>query len=341
MELRHFAAVVAAFAVSAAFADKVTFTSGAFLTGTAGEFAGNKLNFKSEEVGDVQIDISKIANLETDGSHMIRRLDMSMSSAKVTVVDGEYMVEENGELKPLDMENVKDIDPVPEKWHGSINLSATATRGNTVGESAAIEADVNRRWEKDRFTASTGYYFAQSGDSRDTKRKNTSRFQIDAQEDHFWTGESFYSYVKGRYEFDRIMELDFRYRLGAGLGYQWLEKQDYGFGPVSFNQELGADWIEERYKHNERDEYGAFRYAHHFAWDIVAVDGMAFTHNLEFLPQVDKWENHLINADAALVYAFRPDWQLKLAAEWNYHSEVAEGVKHSDIRYILALGYKW
>ncbi|MBP5791018.1 MAG: DUF481 domain-containing protein [Kiritimatiellae bacterium] len=342
MKIRYLAAVaMAACFASAAFADKVVFSSGAFLTGTAGEFSNGKLNFKSEELGEIAIDVEKIAKLESDGVHTVRLHDMTTSKAKVTVVDGDYMVEENGELKPLDMEDVKDIDPVVEKWHGSANLAATATRGNTIGESVSFEADVRRRWEKDRFTASTGYYFSQSGDSRETKRKDTSRYELMAQEDHFWTGEKFYSYVKGKYEFDRIMELNYRYRLGAGLGYQWLEKDDFGHGPLSFSQELGAEWIEERYKPIAKDDYCALRYAHHFAWGITAVDGMDFTHNFEYLPQVDDWENYLINADVALVYAFRPDWQLKLAAEWNYHSRVADGIKRSDIRYILALGYKW
>lgn len=336
-----FAAVACCMASSALFADKVVFASGAFLTGKAGEFAGGKLNFESEEIGKVAIAIEKIASLESDAPHTIRRNDMTVKSANITVVDGELMVSENGVLKKLDMEGVKDIDPVPEKWHGSVNLAATAVRGNTVGESASLTADASRRWENDRFTASTGYYFSQSGNSRETKRKNTSRYELTAQEDHFWTGDKFYSYVKGKYETDRIMELNYRYRGGLGVGYQWLEKEDFGFGPFSFSQELGASWIEERYKTLQRDDYGAFRYAHHFAWDIVAVDGMAFTHNAEVLPQVDDWGNHLVNADAALTYAFRPNWLLKLAAEWNYHSKVAADIKHSDIRYILALGYKW
>lgn len=340
MKFKIMTAVLAAACITAAFADRVTFTSGAFLTGTAGDFSGGKLNFKSEEVGEVAIDISKIATLESENEHVIRHPDMTLTRALVTVVDGKYMVDDDGELKELDMKNVKDIDPTPEKWHGSVNLSATATRGNTTGESVSLTADVNRRWEKDRFTASTGYYFSQSGDSRENKRKDTSRYELTAQEDHFWSAKM-YSYVSGKYETDRIMELNYRYRVGAGLGYQWLEKEDLGVGPLSFNQELGAEWIFERYKPIENDDYAALRYAHHFAWDIVALDGMAFTHNLEFLPQVDDWENHLINADVALTYAFRPNWHLKLAAEWNYHSKVAQGIKHSDIRYILALGYKW
>ena len=107
-------------------------------------------------------------------------------------------------------------DPEEEKWHGSINLSGSVTRGNTIGESATIVADASRRWEYDRLTTDLGYYFAQSGSSKDNKQKTDSRFEAQAQEDHFWTGKGFYNYVNGKYEFDRIMDLMYRWRLGVG-----------------------------------------------------------------------------------------------------------------------------
>ena len=69
---------------------------------------------------------------------------------------------------------------------------------------------------------------------------------------------------------------------------------------------------------------------------------MKFFHNLEFLPDVsDPAENYLIDADAGLSWAFRANWQLTAKFEWDYKSKVAEGVKHSDLRYVLGIGYKW
>ena len=101
------------------------------------------------------------------------------------------------------MSTVKATDPEEEKWHGSVNVSATATRGNTVGESATVLADASRRWEKDRLTLSGGYYFAQSGTSHDNKTKNEDRIALGAQYDHFWVTKV-YSYLNGKYERDGI-----------------------------------------------------------------------------------------------------------------------------------------
>lgn len=336
------AAVAAAMGVSCAFADKVTLKSGSFLTGTAGVFADGKLKFASDELGDIEVPVDKIAKLESDKDHVVQYADNTRETKAVTVADGEMAVREGGETKKLDMSNVKAVDPVEEKWHGSLNGSAMLTRGNTVGESASVVGDVSRRWENDRFKADGGYYYAASGDSKQDKQKTVSRFELQAQEDHFWGGDKFYTYANSKYEFDRIMDLKYRWRFGLGVGCQWFENKDFGLGKSSFSQELGMAYIFEHYDGMPKDDYGTFRYAHHYTWDISAVDGLAFAHNFEFLPQVDDWSgNYLIDTDAGITYAFRANWQLIAKVEWDYKKKVGYGVKHSDIRYILGLGYKW
>ncbi|MBQ6138008.1 MAG: DUF481 domain-containing protein [Kiritimatiellae bacterium] len=330
-------AFAAAFAAGFAFADKVTLKSGSFLTGEAGDIQGDKLKFKSEDIGDVEIAVSAIEKLESSRGHVIQYKDLSRETKPVTVVGGAYSLDG----KPLDMSNVKAIDPEEEKWHGSVNLSAAAARGNTVAESATLVGDVSRRWEHDRLTAGAGYFFAQSGDSKDDKQKTVSRFEAFAQEDHFWQPK-LYSYVNGKYEFDRIMDLDYRWRVGVGAGYQWLENRDLGMGKLSFNQEVGLAYVGEKYEHESKDGFGAFRYAHHLAWTVAAVDGLDFVHNFEYLPAIDEWfDNYMIDTDAGITYAFRANWQLIAKVEWDYKSKVGDRTKHSDIRYILGLGYKW
>ena len=335
------AAFAAAVAASTAMADKVLLKSGSSLTGDADVIRDGKLTFKSDDLGEILIDIENITALESTRDHVVQYLDNSQMTKQLTISDGELVVVENGAQQKLDMETVKATDPEEERWNGSVNLSGSATRGNTVGETATVIADANRRWENDRFTGSIGYFFAQSGDSKDNKQKTTSRFELQAQEDHFWSA-AFYSYVNGKYEFDRIMDLEYRWRAGVGLGYQWFEKRDFGFGKMSFNQEIGASYVGEKYDHEDDDKYGAFRYGHHFAWTVAKVEGLDFIHNLEYLPQVDEWQdNYMLDTDIGLTYAFKANWQLIAKAEWDYKSKVGGDTKHSDIRYIAGIGYKW
>lgn len=333
--------VVFAAAASSLFADTITLSSGSTLKGETGAVEGGNLVFVSEDLGEIKIPVAKIVLIDSARAHVVEYTDNRRETKTLSVDGGEFVEVDGGSRSKLDMTAVKAIDPVAETWHGSVNLSAGATRGNTTSESVTFLADVNRRWEKDRFTANVGYWFAQSGDNRETKRKSESRFELAAQEDHFWMPK-LYSYVNGKYEFDRILALDYRYRLGLGLGYQWLEGSDLGFGALSFNQELGMAYVVERYSHEKYDDFGTFRYAHHFAWTVARVDGLDFFHNFEYLPAVDEWaDNYMVNTDVGITYAFRANWQLIAKTEWNYKSKVGVNSKHSDIRYILGLGYKW
>ena len=323
---------------AALLADKVYLKSGSYLTGTAGSVVGDSIKFTSDDLGEVTVKLANIVKLESSREHVVQYNDMTTENKVLSVKDGQLV---EGDKK-LDMSNVKAVDPTFETWHGSVNLAASMARGNTVSEKASLTADLSRRWEKHRFTSALGYYFAQSGDTKADKQKTENRFEISAQEDYFFLTK-LYGYVSGKYEIDQIMELDYRIRLGAGLGYQWLEGVDVaGLGKMSFNQEVGGAWVKEKYDKGYEDDFATVRYAHHYTWDFAKTEGLRFFHNLEYLPDLaDFAENYIIDADLGLSWAFSADWQFIAKMEWDYKSKVAEGVKHSDLRYILGLGYKW
>ena len=337
MKSRLLTAAAAAAIASFAMADKVTLKSGSFLTGTAGEISGETIKFKSDDLGDIVIKLANIASLESSVKHTIVYKDKTVEEKELVVDEGDLM--RDGDK--LDMSKVKVIDPEAEAWHGSLNLSAAMARGNTVSESATLLADASRRWEHNRLTSSLGYYFAQSGDSKQSKQKTASRFEITAQDDIFLL-DKVYTYVNGKYEFDKIMDLEYRLRAGLGLGYQWMEGLDFGAGKMSFNQEFGFAWVDEKYKHNDSDDYATLRYAHHFNWNPCGVEKFDLFHNLEYLPDLeDLGDNYIVDADAGFTYMFLPSWQFIGKVEWDYSRRTAPGVKHSDFRYMLGVGYKW
>ena len=119
------AVLLAALAATAAFADKVTLKSGSFLTGDADVIRDGKLKFKSADLGDLEIAVENIAKLESDRDHVVQYLDNTTAIKKVTVAEGALAVKEGGEVKKMDLTNVKAVDPELETWHGSVNFSGT------------------------------------------------------------------------------------------------------------------------------------------------------------------------------------------------------------------------
>ena len=322
----------------AATADTIVFKSGSRLEGEVVRIVGGDITFKSVDVGEVKVSQDKVASLTTAKSSTVQYNDRTTADGVIAMKDGAYTLAE----KPLDMKNVKAVNPEPEKWSGSVNFSGSMARGNTRSEKASVTADVSRRWEKDRYTGNFGYYFAQNGTDRDNKKKTEDRIELASQFDHFWANKV-YSYVNGKYERDGINDLEYRFRLGTGLGYQWLDGYNQEqTGKWSFNQEAGLTYIKEKYERISDDDRCAFRYAHHLAWDPKWVDKLAFTHNLEYLPDVSDWaESYLIDADVGFTYALSLDWQLMGKIDWDYNSNPGPHTKSSDFRYMLGLGYKW
>lgn len=334
--------LITAFAVAGAlYADKVTLKSGSFLTGKAGQVQNGELSFTSDDLGDVKIKLANIASLDVSKENVIQYKDNSTETKMLSVKDG-ALVDEKG--SPVDMANVKAFNPVEEKWHGSVNVAFQSARGNTYENSATVLANVNRRWEKDRVNANFGYYYSETGTSEENKEKSTDRWEIEGQHDHFWS-ERFYIYENAKFEQDDIAGLDYRLRLGAGGGYQWLDGRNFdSTGKWSFNQEVGAAWIKNSYVDQDPsadDSYATVRYAHHLKYFPKWNDNIEAFHNLEFLPQVDDWENYLIKADVGFTTKIVMDFNLLCKIEWDYNSMPSVGRKSSDFRYIVGLGYQW
>ena len=339
MSMKSTAAVLlAASCVFAVSADTIVLKGGSRLEGEVVRIVGGEVTFKNDELGELKIKEEKIASIETKKASTVQYNDRQTEQGVVGKNSDGYTL--GG--KELDMKKVKAVNPEQEKWHGALNFSGTASRGNTRGEKVALAADANRRWEKNRFTGNFGYYFEQTGTTRDNKKKTDDRIEIGLQDDYFWATKV-YSYVNGKYERDGINNLQYRYRVGTGLGYQWFDGNVFeSTGKWSFNQEAGVTYIKEKYEHQKDDDRLAFRYAHHLSWAPRWVDKLAFTHNLEYLPDVGDWsETYLIDADVGFTYDITKEWQLMGKIEWDYNSNPGPHTKSSDFRYMLGLGYKW
>lgn len=323
-----------------AFADKVTLKSGSVITGEAGLIQDGVLQFKTEELGDLKIKIENIVSIDKESSHVVQYNDNSRVNKVLTIKDGALF---EGADK-MDMSNVKATDPNIETWHGSVNAAYQAARGNTYENTGSLLANVNRRWERDRLNVDFGYYYGETGQAGGETQKTTDRWEAEAKHDHFWW-EKVYHYENLRYDRDVIQQLDARYRVGLGGGYQWLENHAFETtGKWSFNQELGVNWIREEYENNDDTKEGGFcalRYAHHLNYIPKWYDNVELFHNFEILPEVDEWEKFLAKGDVGFSTKIIMDFDLLAKIEWDYDSKPAASRKKDDLRYIVGLGYKW
>jgi len=337
--MKKLMAVVLSVAAFAVWADRVELKSGSFLAGKVKSVSRDAVVFASDDLGDVTIKVANIAKLDV-GERDVQKTDLTIEKKPLAVAKGAYV----SGAQPLDMSSVKAIDPVAETWHGNIAAAFQAARGNTYETSGSLIANVNRRWEDDRFTGDFGYYYSDSAKGDADPQKTTDRWEVEAKHDHFWLPKV-YHYEDFRFERDMIQLLKARYHLGAGGGYQWLEKTEFAMtGKWSFNQELGLSWVKEDYEGSsdaKRYGYCALRYAHHLMWYPKWVDGMEVFHNADIEPEVDEWDKLLVKTDLGFTTKLVLNFDLMMKVEWEYNSKPANDRKVSDFRFIVGLGYKW
>lgn len=336
---RLVAFTIAGCAALAAAGDTVTFKSGAKLLGTVTRIEGNTIVFKSDDVGEVEIKQDAVAELVTDKEQTILYKDLTRDEAILALRDGTYTAGE----KPLDMATVKAVNPEPEKWHGNVNVGVSAARGNSVSEDVSLIGSLNRRWETTRLALDGSYNWAQNGTSKQDKEKTKDKTVLSEQYDWF-VSKSVYLYENGKFERDTLNDLSSRYRLGGGAGLQWLDGAVCDkTGKWNFSQEAGAEYVKERLMNSDDndDSYAAFRYKHTLSWFPKWVKDVELAHHLEYHPEFTDWENYVLNTDVSASTKIWGGWNLLAKFEWDYDSEPADTAKRSDLRYILALGYKW
>ena len=311
--MKNMIMIAAALIGVTAFADKVYLKSGSVLTGKVLGTKDGVVKFESDDFGV---------------------LDVKPVSVEIIKDQAE---------KPIPVTTISEIPKEPETWHGSIVGAYNASRGNTHEDNWSVLANLKRKWELDRVNFDLGYYYSETGKSGGDRQKTTDRWEIEGQHDHFWLA-ALYHYENIKWERDMITLLENRYRVGLGLGYQWLDGVvEEHTGKWSFNQEAGLNWVREEYEKQDTKEEGfaAVRYAHHLTFVPCGFEKTEFFHNLEVLPEVDDWDKYLAKTNLGLSTALVYDFTFNARVEWDYDSQPAAGRKKDDLRYILGLGYKW
>lgn len=320
----------------AAYSDEVVFKSGDRLTGTVKSVSDGKMVFDSKVAGEITLKMSEIETFTTDGPIEIVKADGSAATLKVSASEGgNVSVTPEGAAQPqtLALAEMAKINPDKPAWHGSVMGGMTWVRGNTKSVAANIDADAKLRREKDRITLGAGYYFAKQRDN-DTRRDSTTldNWFAKGQYDYFLS-EKAYLLGSLMYEKDRIAHLDRRFTASVGLGYQWVEKDDFKFAT-----EAGIASVSERYTDPSDDEHNmALRLAYHLEKDFnERVKGF---HNAEYLPSLEDADIFLANVDIGLRAAITARLSMETKAQLAFNSQPASGRDKKDTRYIVGVGW--
>jgi putative salt-induced outer membrane protein YdiY len=318
-------------------ADEVLFTNGDRLTGKIVGAADGKLKIKSDLAGEVSVDLSKVRTFTTDEPVELHVGEGNVLKSRVSAgPDGSVQAAGGGGVaaQAVALKDVRKINPPPVKWTGAITATGLLTRGNSDTDNLGISIDAVRRAEQDRITFGAGYLYGRQRDT-DTgdKETTTDNWFIFGKYDYFFN-DKLYAFASARVERDRIALLDLRFSPAVGLGYQWIEKEDF-----NFFTEAGLGWVYEDFSNAGSNDYFAARLAYHV--DKKLNDKVALFHNLEYVPSLEDAGEFNINADAGVRATLTDNMFTEFKFEWKHDSEPAPGADKNDLRYILGVGWSF
>ena len=146
--------------------------------------------------------------------------------------------------------------------------------------------------------------------------------------------ERFYGYARAEGLHDGIADLQYRVTIGPGVGYYFLKETN-----TTFAGEFGSSYVTQRLGDVDNN-YATLRLAERFEHKFKNY-GARVWQNAEILPQVDKFENYIVNAEIGIEAALNAHFSLKTFLDDNFNNQPASGREKNDIKLVSGISYKF
>lgn len=218
--------------------------------------------------------------------------------------------------------------PAKIHWESSLSAGLTLTRGNsdTLLVTGALVTEKKGKINEWSFGADGGY-------GEDQGEKNVDTVHLFGQVNHFFS-EKFFGYLRVNALHDGISDLQYRLTIGPGVGY-YLRKETN----TSLSVEGGSAIVFERLG-SEDTTYATLRFAERFEHKFTEQRARLWQ-SFEILPQVNDFNNYIINAEIGIETAISKKVSLQTFLVDNYINEPAAGRKNNDVKIVSGLKYKF
>ena len=220
------------------------------------------------------------------------------------------------------------VQPPKYPWESSVGAGLTLTRGNsdTLLVTASIETHKKTSIDEISLGASGAY-----GENDSVQNVNSIRGF--SQYNHLFS-DRFFGYLRADALHDGIADLQYRITVGPGVGYDFIKETNTTLageiGPSFVNQRLGG----------VDDNFASLRLAERFEHRFSRY-GARVWQSVEFLPQINKFENYLINAEIGLESSITKKASLKTFLQENFANQPAAGRQKNDTRIVSGISYKF
>lgn len=302
------------------FAGQVLLNNGDRLTGTVTQMTGGVVTVQTDLAGEVKVPLANIRSIKTDKAVRVQQADGNVTEQTLT--------------ESTDLSKVTAINPPePEKprWKGEISAAMIYSRGNTNSDSYSVSTKLSKRTEKDRTTLKADAARQKERTTSGTEVVTEDWFKGSGKYDYFLS-KKWYLFGQGRYETDKVANLDQRTVLGGGLGYQWIDTDR-----THLSIDAGLARVEETYEGTQGDNTSLSASAG-YDFDHKFNDTFSFISGLTYYPSTEDVADYYLTSSHELRAKINDHLFTNFRVLFDYDDTPATGQDSTDVKYIFGIG---
>ena len=332
---------ISLFAQEASPTDRITLGNGDILSGTIKTMADGEIVLTTAALGDVKVKLADVKDivtgkpivLLTKNGEKIERRVTSIQNGQLQLAEGPAGAPVVGTIAVASLDKLNPPEKPPAKWEGNVTFGGYLLTGNTDRRGATGDFTAVRRSEMDRLNTNAFWEYAEDKDqaTRDWKLQQR-RTGMQLKYDYFLSKKS-YLWVNTAAEGNYTANLDLRFTVGAGYGYQWIETEKTKFGT-----ELGLAFASEDYRGPApTHQYLAARVAWKLEHQIT--ERLKFWQQLEAFPSTENVRDFYGKLDSRLIAKLTDSFVAQAKVVLDYDNTPATGREGLDVGYFLTLGW--
>jgi len=220
-------------------------------------------------------------------------------------------------------------------WKSSIAVGVTIARGNTDTTLASVTAMTEKKWlQNDLVFEADGLYGETRAPNASKSSENAETLHGFCQYNRFFDN-GFYWYGRADGFHDGIADIKYRVTLAPGLGYFFITNKT-----LDLSAEIGPGYIREQLN-GQTESFATLRIGEKFHYNISP--SAKVWEAVEYLPQVDDFNNYIINFETGIDAALnkKKNLSLRTVLRDSYNNVPAAGRLKNDLQIIAGLAYKF
>lgn len=318
---------------SAVHAGVLNLKNGDRLTGEIDSITGGKVILKTEFAGIIAVKLETVQNIDSDKTFELRMDGRKRTRGQFVVsADAQQFKSEDGELADLDLaqvrragENKLGIADLGSDWETRFDAGISASSGNTktASQNYLLESTLTRIRSDHHLTLT---YNTQEDDGVKTKETTLGGYRY-----RRFFGERWYGLGNVGYQEDPFKDIDYRWTLGVGGGYQFWDNSQ---GALS--TDLAFNYVMEKLA-GVKDENPAVRWGldwNRFLWTKKAE---AF-YNQSVLFIYSNPDNTVYNGSLGIRFNLTDMLTANFRVDVAHETEPSDALKKTDVTYVIGIG---